>query len=131
MSVPKICRYCGGVIRRVPARDVYREAADRLKLNGEWLYQCLNCNARVGCHRGTTRPLGNVANEVLRLKRVETHQVFDGYWQSQGMTRTAAYKWLAAKMDLPEKETHIGGFEMEQCHRAIEICSRMSSKEAA
>ena len=35
------------------------------QLKNEWFYQCQNCNARVGCHRGTTRPLGNVANEVL------------------------------------------------------------------
>ena len=110
MRIPKICRYCGGVIRRIPAKEVYREAAGRLNLNGEWLYQCQNCNARVGCHRGTMRPLGNVANEVLRLKRVETHQVFDSFWKRQRMTRTAAYKWLSKEMKLPEENAHIGGF---------------------
>ena len=132
MSVlPNICRYCGGVIRRVPARKVYGAAADRLKLNGEWLYQCQNCNARVGCHRGTKRPLGNVANEMLRLKRVETHQVFDSFWQSRGMSRTAAYKWLAEKLDMPEEQAHIGGFEMDQCQMVIDICGHVESREAA
>ena len=82
-----ICRYCGGVIRLVPAKAVYGESTGRLGMTGEYLYQCQNCNARVGCHKGTTRPLGNVANEVLRLKRMETHRVFDALWKRRCMTR--------------------------------------------
>ncbi len=136
MKVPSICRYCGGVIRRVPGQQIYGDAAAmRLKLWNEWFYQCQNCNARVGCHRGTTRPLGNVANEVLRLKRMETHQVFAAYWKGRHMSRTAAYKWLSKKMGLPEEKAHIGGFKMDQCQQVIDICRRMEtaakSKEAA
>ena len=81
MEIPEICRYCGGTVRLVPASMVYgAAAAKRLKLESEKFYQCQNCNARVGCHKGTTRPLGNLANEVLRLKRMETHQVYDAFW---------------------------------------------------
>lgn len=93
----------------------------------EWFYQCQNCNARVGCHRGTTRPLGNVANEVLQLKRMETHQVFDAFWKGRHMSRTAAYKWLSKKMGLPEEKTHIGGFEMDQCQQVIDICRQIET----
>ena len=75
MEIPEICRYCGGVVRLVPAETVYGESAERLKMENEWIYQCQNCNARVGCHKGTKRPLGNVANEMLRLKRMETHRI--------------------------------------------------------
>lgn len=89
-----------------------------------WCYNCQNCNARVGCHKGSKRPLGNVANEVLRLKRMETHQVFDAFWKRRGMTRTAAYKWLAEQMKLPEEKAHIGGFEMDQCQQVIDLCRR-------
>ena len=120
----KICRYCGGVIRLVPASGIYGESAQRLGMSEEWVYQCQNCNARVGCHKGTKRPLGDVANEVLRLKRMETHQVFDSFWKSRGMSRTKAYRWLAEKMELPEAIAHIGGFEMEQCHRLMELCRK-------
>ena len=112
MEIPHICRYCGGIVRLVPAESVYGDSAVRLGLKGEKLYQCQNCNARVGCHRGTVRPLGDLANEVLRLKRIETHQVFDAYWTERGMSRTQAYRWLAKKMHLPERKAHIGGFEM-------------------
>lgn len=130
MKIPTICRYCGGVIRLAPARKIYGASTDRLGLAGENIYLCQNCNARVGCHKGTNRPLGNVANEVLRLKRRETHQVFDQYWQSSGLSRTKAYKWLTGQMNLPEKNAHIGGFEMDQCQQVIDLCEKELNREA-
>lgn len=87
-------------------------------------YQCQNCNARVGCHKGTTRPLGNLANEVLRLKRMETHRVYDAFWERRGMTRTQAYKWLAEQLQLTEGQAHIGSFEMDQCQMVIDLCKK-------
>ena len=132
MKAPEICRYCGGVVRLVNAEQIYGiVAAKRLNLIGEHIYQCQNCNARVGCHKGTTRPLGDVANEALRLKRIETHHVFDAYWKSQHMTRGDAYKWLSQQMRLPAREAHIGGFEMDQCQTVIAMCGAQSEADAA
>ena len=131
MKRPEICRYCGGVIRLVPASSVYGASVHRLKLENESVYQCQNCNARVGCHKGTTKPLGNVANEVLRLKRMETHRIFDAFWKSRHMSRHNAYKWLSQQMRLPIEETHIGGFEMDQCQRVIELCGAGQREGAA
>lgn len=131
MKIPTICRYCGGPIRLVSAEKIYGGATHRLGLDGESLYLCQNCNARVGCHRGTTRPMGNVANEVLRLKRMETHSVFDAFWRSQGMTRTQAYRWLAEGLHLSEKRAHIGSFEMDDCELVIDLCNSNRKKEAA
>ena len=122
MEKPKICRYCGSVIRLVPARSIYGDAAQRLGLERERIYQCQNCGARVGCHKGTDRPLGNVANEALRLKRMETHQVYDSFWRRRKMTRSQAYKWLARELGVPEKQAHIGGFEMDTCEKVIRLC---------
>ena len=130
MGELSICRYCGGVIRLVEAETVYGASTDRLGMTGEKLYQCQNCNARVGCHKGTTRPLGNVANEVLRLKRMEAHRVFDGWWRERHMSRTQAYKHLARKMDLPPNRAHIGGFEMDQCQRLIDLCGNHEMEAA-
>ncbi len=131
MKENDICRYCGGVIRLVPARSIYGASTERLSMEGEYIYQCQNCNARVGCHKGTARPLGNVANEVLRLKRMEAHRVFDALWKSGHMTRTEAYRWLAAQLHLPEGRTHIGGFEMDQCQKVIDLCRSIEDQEAA
>lgn len=131
-NIPTICRYCGGKITLTDARTVYGDAVQRLGLESEKIYLCQNCNARVGCHRSTTRPLGNVANEVLRLKRMETHNIFDAFWRCRGMTRTGAYKWLAQKMELPEKHTHIGSFEMDACEQVITLCREdKKNKEVA
>ena len=131
MKKPEICRYCGGVIRLVPASSVYGASVYRLGLEKESIYQCQNCNARVGCHKGTTKPLGNVANEALRLKRIETHHVFDAFWKARHMTRSNAYKWLSQQMRLPAKATHIGGFEMDQCQQVIDLCSTADREEVA
>ena len=130
MKISSICRYCGGVVRLMPARKIYGDSTDRLGLANEHIYLCQNCNARVGCHKGTNRPLGNVANEVLRLKRRETHQVFDSFWQKNGMSRTRAYKWLASQMNLSEKDAHIGGFEMDQCQQVIDLCRKKWTEAA-
>ena len=129
MKKPTICRYCGGIIRLVPAADVYGSSTERLGMQNEYLYQCQNCNARVGCHKGTTRPLGNLANETLRLKRKETHQVFDSFWKERGMTRTQAYHWMAKKLRLSEQLAHIGGFEIDTCQRVIDLCRAKMDKK--
>lgn len=124
---PTICRYCGGKIELADAREIYGDAVERLALENEKIYLCRTCNARVGCHRSTVRPLGNVANEVLRLKRRETHEIFDAFWRRKRLTRTRAYQWLAGELGLPEKKTHIGSFEMDDCQRVIELCSQFES----
>ncbi len=131
MKENDICRYCGGIIKLVPAGDIYGESTQRLGMEGEFVYQCQNCNARVGCHKGTARALGNVANEVLRLKRMEAHRRFDVLWKSGQMSRTGAYRWLAREFHLPDGRAHIGGFEMDQCQKVIELCEKMKNEEAA
>ena len=129
LDTPTICRYCGGAVRLVTASKVYGPAAAvRLGIERQNFYQCQNCNARVGCHPGSTRPLGNLANEALRMKRMETHQVFDGFWKERGMSRTQAYKWMAKKMRLSEELAHIGGFEMDRCQKLIKLCEKERNK---
>ena len=47
------------------------------------------------------------------------------------MSRTQAYKWLANRMELSERNAHIGGFEMDQCQQVIELCKIELNREAA
>ena len=58
-------------------------------------YLCTTCNAYAGCYKCTDKPMGKVANTVLRLKRQKTHQIFDSFWKKRGWTRSAAYRRLA------------------------------------
>lgn len=126
-----ICRYCGGPVHLVPADRVYGAAAHRLGIQDEQFYQCQRCFARVGCHKGTTHPMGNLANEALRQKRKAAHLAFDGFWKSRNMRRGEAYKWLSEQMQIPTAETHIGSFEIDQCKKVIEICRQADLHIAA
>ena len=81
------------------------------------------------CPKGSTRPLGNLANEALRMKRMETHQIFDSFWKERGMSRTQGYKWMAKKLRLSEELAHIGGFEMDRCQKLIRLCEKERNKE--
>lgn len=40
------------------------------------------------------------------------------------MSRRQAYRWLQAKMGLPEREAHIGKFSTFRCDQVIELCSQ-------
>ena len=93
---------------------------------------CVNCNAYVGCYPDGS-PMGKVANTVLRLKRQETHRIFDQFWRAQGWTRSAAYRWLAQNLHLKEHEAHIGMMEMDECEQVIRLCRKCGKykKEAA
>ena len=78
MKIPTICRYCGGKIIKSTTRALYPKGS-------EPIYLCVNCNAYVGCYPDGS-PMGKVANTVLRLKRQETHRIFDRFWREQGWT---------------------------------------------
>lgn len=129
MKKPTICRYCGGVIRLVPAADVYGSSTERLGMQNEYLYQCQNSQCPRWLPQGYHAAVGDVANEILRLKRIEAHQVFDAYWQKMHISRTKAYQWLARELKLPEEETHIGGFEIDTCQRVIDLCRAKMDKK--
>lgn len=73
MSNPD-CPYCGQESMQGTGVDVYPHRPDLQHLV---FYSCAPCQARVGCHPGTTRPLGNLANAELRAARIEAHTQFD------------------------------------------------------
>lgn len=90
---------------------------------GKWPYvwRCLNCNASVGCHPNTFRPLGKMASRAVRVLRKDAHIVFDQLWQSGLLTRSAAYLWLADKLNISVAECHISLLSMAQLKRTIAI----------
>lgn len=98
------------------------------------VWVCMPCRAWVGCHKGTTIPLGRLADAALRRWKRNTHAVFDPIWQARYAVKHAAdpkytkaharggrYKALAIAMGIPRQECHIGMFDIDRCRRAIEI----------
>lgn len=114
---PPTCPYCGNkAVFHKTSVAFYR------KDHGP-VYVCQPCNALVGCHKGTRRPLGIPANKSLRMLRGKAHKAFDRLWRGglRVMTRTEAYAWLTKELGIERKACHIGMFDSGQCKRVVEL----------
>lgn len=89
-----------------------------------WL--CKPCNAYVGCHNNTRRPLGTMANSATRLWRKRAHSVFDPLWKSGEISRARAYKRLRRHFGF---EVHIGESDIEMCKKIINLVNGMERKK--
>lgn len=119
---PPRCPYCGETSILVNGADLYPSRPDLAHVRA---YVCDPCDARVGCHDGTDRPKGRLANAELRALRIAAHAAFDPFWVGGGavkLRRVEAYRWLAEKLGLPAKRCHIGLFTEDECRRTIEVC---------
>ncbi len=115
------CDLCGRPATLSTGRDVYPHRRD---LWHKHFWTCHPCKARVGCHDGTTTALGGMATEEMRRWRSQAHQAFDPIWKKQGVARSEAYAWLAEELGLPQSETHIGMFDVDQCKATVRAVAR-------
>jgi hypothetical protein len=123
------CDYCGKPAELVKGREVY--PGERLRhLWHKDYYHCRPCGAYVGCHTGTTRPLGRLANAELRRAKIQAHEAFDRLWRGGGFSRSEAYRWLAEQLEIEPKACHIGYFDVEGCQRVAELCGAFDPGEA-
>jgi hypothetical protein len=86
---------------------------------GDWpyIYFCNDCRASVGCHPGTDIPLGRMADRATRALRSKAHLAFDKLWNGGLMTRTKAYAWLAAQLEIEHSQCHISWLSMDQLRK--------------
>ncbi len=118
MSAPS-CPYCGRLARLVKGHIIYRTIVETWSRD---YWYCGRCDACVGCHKGTDKPLGTLANKELRAARLKTHEAFDPVWKAQGLARYEAYLWLSVELGLPLERCHIGQFDLALCERVIALC---------
>jgi len=112
-----VCPYCNNPSKKVTGKAIYPHRPDLFKLV---IYQCEPCDAYVGCHGSSDKPLGLPANKETRKARSRAHRSFDQLWRNHIITsRTLAYKWLRTEMPLTSKECHIGNFTITQCEEVI------------
>jgi hypothetical protein len=96
-----------------------------------WRWRCERCDAHVGCHGVSTRPLGTLADAETRTARCRAHEAFDPLWRkymarhhtTKGEARRAAYAWLSRVLHLPPERTHIAMFDRATCDRVIALCA--------
>ena len=66
------CPYCDGVIEFLSSSESIYHGRDYGPV-----YICKPCQAWVGCHRGTIKPLGRLADKELRRAKIAAHDAFD------------------------------------------------------
>lgn len=125
-----ICPYCNSAARLVDDATIYHGRSYGKKV---WVCeQFPACDSYVGCHKGSDRPLGRMANKALRDAKQAAHGAFDALWLrkveregcSKKHARTAGYAWLARQLGIRADECHIGMMDAETCLRVVEICKR-------
>ncbi len=121
------CPYCDGYAHYVDSIKVYKT-----KSYGG-MYLCENypkCDSYVGCHAGTTKALGRLANRELRYWKKKTHnEYFDPLWKGSEkvMKRKEAYAWAAKEMEMDV--IHIGELSVEECKKLINKIKNYNSKQ--
>jgi hypothetical protein len=122
------CPYCEAPAVLTTGKEIYPHRQD---LWTKSFYLCQPCRAWVGCHEGTTRPLGRLANEALRRAKIRAHAAFDPLWRSGLIKRKQAYALLAAALNIDRKRCHIGYFTLTMCERTIEIAVQLKQELAS
>ena len=117
MKSPPICPKCGKEAELVDSKIVYGKSYGPI-----WYCGCEKSGVYVGCHGGTERPLGTMADASLREFRKDAHKAFDPIWKNNTpLKRWQAYSWLASKMGISRKDCHIAMFDEEQCKEVIKL----------
>lgn len=77
----------------------------------------------LGHTKKSMRPMGTMADSNLRNKRIEAHRALDAIWKNGYMTKHSTYIWLQNRLNLREKDTHIGKFSYYLCEQTIRECT--------
>jgi len=110
-----ICPYCGKKAKWCENKEVYGRNYGKSFM----CYYCKDCDAYVGCHNNTERPLGTMANKELREWRIKAHKAIDGLWKSGIYKRKEVYQDLNKAIG-NGTTVHIGASNIEICKRIIE-----------
>lgn len=121
-GVSPVCPYCGRTAVLKPAEYVHGE---RTFKKGTHLYVCSaypECQAYVSVNERNLEPIGTLADRKLRKKRIEAHRLINQIVRYGYMSQKDVYRWLANRLELPYRETHIGYFSDYLCEQVIKEC---------
>ena len=84
-----------------------------------WL--CKPCDAYVGCHNNTKKPLGTIADRATRQARKNTHAILDPLWRNGTYGRKEIYAKLKEHFG---REIHVGESSIEQCKEISDFITK-------
>lgn len=99
--------------------------------NGKF-YSCSrwpHCSGSHGAHPNG-KPLGIPATEETKKARIVAHSALDAYKERFQLTRGAAYKAICRLLKMSRKEGHIGRFDIDTCHRLIDLLNSEAIKRS-
>ena len=119
-----LCPYCGAQALLREGSFLFEDAYVK------HLYVCVrypDCDSYVAAHDNNNKPMGSLANGVLRKKRILAHQEFDRLWKgtSPVFTRKQAYNWLCDKLGGHVRRLHIGSMGDGMCDLVIRESRRV------
>lgn len=114
----KLCPYCWRHTVLADSAEIYNGRSYGM------IWICRPCRAYVGCHKGSNKALGRLANAELRTWKKAFHAAFDPIWKNGVEARGELYSWLAGKMGMDVQRCHGGMFDVGQCKKAIELLNR-------
>lgn len=114
MKKPMQCPYCFEEVPWVENSAIYGRRYGKSYM----CYYCKPCDAYVGCHNNTKKPLGTMANKELREWRVKAHAHIDPVWKEGKRSRGDVYFILSSILG---KQIHIGESDIETCKRILEV----------
>lgn len=126
-----LCHYCLKPPKLVKGDVIYPYIK---YFDDKQFYLCETCDAYVGCHIGTSKPLGRLADYDLRQAKMAAHAAFDPIWKeydkeyggtySYSNARKLGYSWLSRKLNVPYEECHIDMFDVDMCNRVVMLCNK-------
>lgn len=117
------CPYCYNKASLVTGREIYPHTKN---LNHKFIWLCKKCDARVGCHGNTRKPLGTLANAELRRHRQSCHKAIDWVWKTGKLNRNEVYRRLAKRLQIQLKFCHIALFDVAMCMRVLDVAKSPS-----
>lgn len=114
------CPYCDSPADFIDSNRYYSS-----KMSYGMIYICRPCDAVVGVHGNTAKPLGTLAKPTLRSLRKCCHEILDKMWKRGKMNRYEAYHHLSQIMDMTKDEAHIGLFREQDCIKFLALKSDM------
>ena len=118
------CPYCGAQATLRPASVIYGSRAihpdSRFYICSRWPA----CDSYVRAHKGSRRPMGELANGDLRQKRIEAHQALEQLQHHWKTSRKYMYLWLGYSLGIDAAHAHIAQFGEYRCEQTILLCQQ-------